>query len=346
MADQMSTSNQRILIVSPSWVGDMVMSQTLYSLLKSQDDSVQIDVMAPAASKPLVSRMPDVSQSVLFDVDHGEIRIGYRRRFARALRANRYDRAIVLPNSLKSALVPYFARIPQRTGYLGELRYGLLNDIRRLDKVQSPRMIDRFMRLGMQPGETLPEHQQPALSVDEENQFECVSRLQLDTSVPILGLCPGAEFGDAKRWPEAHFASLASAAVKAGMQVWLFGSARDRVLAAEVVSQIDRRQQVNCHNLAGKTTLLDAIDLLKLCHHVVTNDSGLMHIASAVGCHTVALYGSTSPDFTPPLSDRAEIIRSTIECSPCFSRECPLNHKNCLNELLPSTVIPLLDLPA
>ena len=208
-------AEQRILVVSPSWVGDMVMSQTLYSLLKKRNPNVYIDVMAPGASKPLLSRMADIHQSVLFDVGHREVRFGYRARFASSLRSNQYDQAIVLPNSLKSALVPFLAKIPVRTGYRGEIRYIFLNDIRRLDKARLPRMIARFMSLGLSPGEPLPEYKPPELIIDQGNQEDCLKRFGLGRSPPALGMCPGAEFGDAKRWPEEKFAEVAQGAIDA-----------------------------------------------------------------------------------------------------------------------------------
>jgi len=330
-------SEQRILVVSPSWIGDMVMSQTLYALLKKHDK--EIDVIAPAASKPLLSRMPEVNRSMLFDVGHGELRYGYRRQFARSLRRNNYQQAIVLPNSLKSALVPFLANIPIRTGFRGEMRYILLNDIRLLDERRLPRMIDRFMALGLPAMAPLPEPEQPRLTVDKRNQTECLRQLGLNTKTKILGLCPGAEFGDAKRWPESKFAEVAGAAIERGMQVWIFGSAPDRSISDKIIEQIPPVMREHCQNLAGRTTLLDAIDLLSLCGEVVTNDSGLMHVAAALGCKTVVLYGSTSPTFTPPLTEKAVIISEEIACSPCFKRTCPLVHKNCLNLLDASQVI-------
>jgi heptosyltransferase-2 len=330
-------SAQRILVVSPSWIGDMVMSQTLYALLKKHDK--EIDVIAPAASKPLLSRMPEVNRSMLFDVGHGELRFGYRRQFAGSLRRNNYQQAIVLPNSLKSALVPFLADIPVRTGFRGEMRYILLNDIRLLDERRLPRMIDRFMALGLPAMAPLQDPEPPQLTVDGRNQTECLRQLRLNTKATILGMCPGAEFGDAKRWPESKFAEVARAAIERGMQVWIFGSAADRSISDTIIKQIPSAMQGHCQNLAGRTTLLDAIDLLSLCGEVVTNDSGLMHVAAALGCKTVVLYGSTSPTFTPPLTEKAIIISEDIACSPCFKRTCPLGHKNCLNLLDASQVI-------
>ena len=337
-------TEKRILVVSPSWVGDIVMSQTLFSLLKQTDPSTRLDVMAPSASKPLLSRMANVDNALLFDVGHGEMNLGYRRAFARDLSHAHYDQAIILPNSFKSALVPFFAKIPLRTGYRGEMRYKLLNDMRILDKATLPRMIDRFMALGMASGKTLPKYSQPSLLVDPKNQDDCIKRFDLNKSKVILGICPGAEFGDAKRWSEHKFALVAKAVIEYGMQVWLFGSARDRVITDKICKMLPSGYEKDCTNLAGRTTLLDALDLINLCDHVVTNDSGLMHVASAVGCKIVVLYGSTSPEFTPPLTSDAAVIKKSIICSPCFKRECPLEHKNCLNLIEPNDVLVQLGL--
>ena len=332
-------TEQRILVVSPSWVGDIIMSQTLYSLLKENDPGVRIDVMAPSASKPLLSRMTNVDRPLLFDVGHGEMNVGYRRLFARALQKTKYDQAIVLPNSFKSALVPFFAKIPLRTGYRGEMRYKLLNDMRILDRAKLPRMIDRFMALGLGSSKTLPRYREPSLLIDRINQDDCLRRFNLDVSKPVLGICPGAEFGDAKRWPEEKFAGVAKEVIESGMQVWLFGSARDRVITSKICKILPSSYEKDCTNLAGRTTLLDVVDLINLCGQVISNDSGLMHVASAVGCKIVVVYGSTSPKFTPPLTTNPIVVRKSIQCSPCFKRNCPLEHKNCLNLIEPEDVL-------
>ncbi|MFP6805927.1 MAG: lipopolysaccharide heptosyltransferase II [Pseudomonadales bacterium] len=341
--------NDRILIVGPSWVGDMVMAQTLFKSLAKTRPGVQIDVMAPPAALAVANRMQEVDRTILFDIAHGQLGISYRRQFARSLKDRDYQQAIVLPNSLKSALVPWFADIENRTGFLGEMRYFLLNDIRLLDKKRLPRMIDRFVALGDEPNTkdaslpvpSLPELSFPELGVDSKNQSECLSRLSLDMERPVLAICPGAEFGDAKRWPEAHYAGLCNYAIERGMQVWIFGSPRDEKVAAGIVSGID--DKARSHNLTGRTTLVDVVDLLALARLVVSNDSGLMHIAAAVGCETTVVYGSTSPDFTPPLTHKLNIVSDKLSCSPCFKRDCPLGHKDCLNKLLPDRLHPIID---
>jgi len=323
-----------VLVVGPSWVGDMVMAQTLLKSLKECRPDVSLDMLAPPASLPVAERMPEVRRCIEFGVGHGELSLGYRLSVARRLRGE-YTQAIVLPNSLKSALVPAFAGIPLRTGFLGEMRYFLLNDPRLLDEKRLPRMIDRFIALG--DGDFAGH---PALRIDTENFKRQVQGRNLDLSSPILGLCPGAEFGDAKRWPASHFAALADRASHIGMQVWIFGSPADKAVADEIC---DESKNV-CVNLAGETSLTDAIDLISACRLVVSNDSGLMHIAAATGVEVAVVYGSTSANFTPPLSEKASILSEQLDCSPCFARTCPLGHKNCLQQLKPEKLFRLLDL--
>ena len=327
----MAGQAQRVLIVGPAWVGDMVMSQVIYSGLRADNPDIEIDVLTPRATLSLVQRMPEVNRGILIDQRHGQFGFGYRRALGSKLAENRYDRAIVTPNSLKSALVPFFADIPRRVGFLGEYRYFLLNDIRLLDKRRLPLMTDRFLAL---IDKTRAQMIRPQLMVDEDNQTRFIRESGLDLSKPVVGFCPGAEFGDAKQWPESYFAELGRRLVAQGKQVWILGSPADEQTGAIISDGIGD----GCTNLSGKTTLPDAIDLLALCESVVTNDSGLMHIAAAVGTPVTAIYGSTSPDFTPPLSDRAKIVRLGLDCSPCFKRECPLGHRNCLNRLSPDLV--------
>ncbi len=326
---------RRVLVVAPAWLGDMIMSQVIYSSLRQSSEDLLLDVLAPKATLPLVQRMPQVSRGIHMDQTHGQLGFGYRRALGHKLAENEYDQAIVTPNSLKSALVPFFADVPKRTGFLGEYRYYLLNDIKLLDKKRLPLMTDRFMALVDQPGSAMAK---PKLLVDSGNaeRFLADNGLKLDR--PVIGFCPGAEFGDAKKWPEKHFASLARSVLEKGYQVWIFGSPADAETGRTIANEVGE----GCTNLAGKTSLLDAIDLISLCSTVVTNDSGLMHVAAAVGVKVAALYGSTSPGFTPPLIDTAEIISLNLSCSPCFKRDCPLGHKNCLTQLEPAQVLEVL----
>ena len=310
----------------------MIMSQVIYSALREEYPDIDIDVLAPSATLSLVTRMPEVNRGILIDQAHGQVGLGYRFRLGAELKKNNYDWAIITPNSFKSALVPFAADVPLRTGFLGEYRYFLLNDIKLLDKPRLPLMTDRFLAL---VGKTSAEMIPPRLGVDKQSQASFLARHQLATDKPVIGFCPGAEFGDAKKWPEAHYGALAKQLIDQGYRIWIFGSPADQATGETIVSIAGH----DCINLAGETSILEAIDLLAICQTVVSNDSGLMHIAAAVGTRVVAIYGSTSPGFTPPISEEAHIVSRTLDCSPCFKRTCPLGHKDCLNKLMPEQVL-------
>ena len=327
-----------ILIIGPSWVGDMVMAQTLFVCHKRQHPDCQIDVLAPEWSRPLLERMPEVREALSFPLGHGAFELATRRRIGQQLRG-RYDQAILLPNSLKSALVPYFAGIPKRTGWRGEMRFGLLNDIRTLDKARYPLMIERFMALAYAPGAELPKpYPKPRLAIDPASRDAALERFGLSLDRPVLALCPGAEFGEAKRWPAEHYAAVADARLRQGWQVWLFGSQKDAPGGEEIREWVTPGFEEDVYNLAGRTSLAEAIDLLSCASAVISNDSGLMHVAAALDRPLVAVYGSTSPGFTPPLASQVEVVRLGLECSPCFDRTCRFGHYDCLRLLQPSLV--------
>ena len=326
-----------ILIVGPSWVGDMVLAQSLFKTLRAHHPAAAIDVLAPGWSAALLERMPEVRRAVNLPFGHGELKLGKRFAFARTLLREQYDWAIVLPNSFKSALPPWVARIPRRTGFRGEWRYGLLNDLRRLDKQRWPRTVDRFVALAYTADASLPPAlPDPQLRIDEEGVQQALKRLALSQPTrPLLALCPGAEYGPAKRWPVEHFAEVAQRQIAAGWDVWLFGSDKDRAITTDIAQHAGE----GCQNLAGRTTLGEAIDLLSLANAVVSNDSGLMHVAAALSRPLIAIYGSSDPGFTPPMSARAQIVRLGLECSPCFQRTCPLGHTRCLRDILPERIV-------
>jgi heptosyltransferase-2 len=304
--------------------------------LHERSAQLQVDVLAPPWTAPLVRRMPEVTDVIDNPFGHGELKVFARRRLGLGLRDRRYHRAIVLPNSFKSALPPFFAAIPVRTGFRGELRTGVLNDVRPLDEKRLPLLVERFAALAEPPGTALRRPvPRPRLRADPLNRARAIERLQLSTDRPMVAFCPGAEYGEAKRWPVEHFAALAGRVLAAGAQVWLFGSANDKSIADAITSR--------CHtqgiaDLCGRTSLADAIDLLSLAAVVVSNDSGLMHIAAALDRPLVALYGSSSPGYTPPLAPQARVLSLELPCSPCFERVCPLGHFKCLRDLAPDRV--------
>jgi lipopolysaccharide heptosyltransferase II len=311
-------SEPSILVVGPSWVGDMIMAQSLLKLLKSRQPGCSIDLLAPQWSLPVIARMPEVRKGVVLPAAHGELAFGKRWQLGQWLRAANYQRAIVLPRSMKAALVPWFAGIPRRTGFRGEMRFGVINDRRPFDKSVLDQTVKRFVALGLEPGEPLPELPQPELAVAADNQDRLCEQFGLTRTRPIVALMPGAEYGPAKCWPLAHFSELAAALGRAGFDVWVLGSAKESAQGEAIAKASE------AHNLCGRTELEDVVDLLALCQAVVSNDSGLMHMAAAVGCHVIGIYGSTSPDFTPPLTERKTLHYLGLDCSPCFKRECPL----------------------
>ncbi len=334
-------SGEKILIIGPAWIGDMVMAQSLFMLLRRQDAAAVIDVVGPAWSLPLVARMPEVRRGIALAAGHGDLALGARLALGRKLRAEGYARALVLPRSFKSALVPFFARVPVRTGFRAELRGLLLNDARPLDRAMLDQTIKRFLALGLPAGSTPPPPPQPALRVDFANRAGLLARRGLGAR-PAIAMMPGAAYGPAKQWPIAHFAELAQMLVARGYETWVLGSAGERELGAEI--RVSAGEHV--HDLCGQTSLADAVDLLSGVRAAVTNDSGLMHVAAAAGTHVVALYGSSSPRFTPPLTTDSTIHYLGLECSPCFARTCPLGHLNCLRHLSPAAVArTILDSP-
>lgn len=324
------------LIVGPSWVGDMVMAQSLIISLKQREPTLPIDVIAPRWSVPIVQRMDEVRDAIPLPVAHGEVGWGKRRALGKSLRCKDYQQAIVLPRSLKSALVPWFVKVPKRTGYRGEWRNGALNDLRTVDKERTPTPAMRWLALGYAPGSPLPPQPPfPHLRPDADNQQRLIEELDLDTGQPVIALVPGAEHGNAKCWPASYFAEVARRLTDSGVRVWLMGSPKEEELA----DRINSEAQGVATNLCGRTSLPDAVDLLAKAHAVVSNDSGLMHVAASVGSFVVALYGSSTPAYTPPLTDRCRILYLNLECSPCFAQDCPLGHHNCLRQIMPDQVM-------
>lgn len=303
----------KTLIIGPSWVGDMMMSQSLYRTLKMNNPDMEIDVMAPAWCRALLSKMPEVSQAIAMPIGHGKLALTQRYHLGKSLRDQNYDQAIVLPNSLKSALIPFFASIPKRTGWKGEQRYGLLNDMRKLDKSAFPLMVERYIALAYPKGKIsaandIPQPlNYPKLVVDVKEITDTLGEFNLQDQGPFIGFCPGAEFGPAKRWPDYHYAKLANMLVSQEAKIIIFGSEKDKSVGDAIIKQMDSPDK--CINLAGSTSIAQAVNLIACCKAIVTNDSGLMHVAAALDRPLVALYGPSSPDFTPPLSDKAEVIR-------------------------------------
>ncbi len=330
--EDLGTVAARVLVVGPAWVGDMVMAHTLVPGLVRR--GAVVEFLAPPATAALARRMPGVTVVHDLNVGHGELGLGERVAAARRLQQRGFDWSIVLPNSWKSALPPFLAGIPRRTGFTGEARFGLLNDHRKLDVRNLPRQVDRFASLAN------VEPSNPRLEANPSRGEERLRRFGLDLgSRTLVALCPGADHGPSKRWPAEHFAELARRLAATGAAVCVLGSVRDAELGASIAARSPAL------DLAGKTRLDEVVDVLSIAGAAVTNDSGLMHVAAALGVPVAAVYGSTTPAFTPPLSTRAVAIGEELPCRPCFKRACPLGHLACLTTISARRVMAaLLDL--
>lgn len=334
-----STSPKKILIVSPAWIGDIVIAQSLLKYIKQCDSETLIDVLAPDWSHELYSVMPEINEIFTMPLGHSQFQLKKRWQLGKELRKKKYHQAIILPNSWKSAIIPFAARIPVRTGWLGEMRFGLLNDWRILNKKNYPLMVQRFLVLGNKKSLAYQnldwQLYQPRLKVLVNPENSKVENLSLTKKKPILILCPGAAYGSAKCWPAEYFAEIANCKKSKDWQIVLLGAKSDEAMG----HRIQKLTQHACINLIGKTSLLEALNVLSFSTLVISNDSGLMHLTAALDRPLIALYGSSSPEFTPPLSKKTKIIYLKLSCSPCFKRECPLVHFNCLKQLTPQTVL-------
>lgn len=327
-----------VLLVGPSWVGDMVMAASLVEVLRLREPDRPIDVLAPAAALPVARMIPGVRRTIALGLGHGELGLMARWRAGRALRGEGYGKAIILPRAFKAAIPPFAAGIPERIGYRGELRSPLLTDARPDTDRKTARTLERFVALGLPRGmRAVPPR--PRLVLPDGAADAAHAKFPLMGQGPVMVLCPGAEYGPAKRWPADRFAALAALAVAAGYRVRVLGSPKD----AEAAVEIEATSGVPVDNLVGRTNLVDAAALLATADVVISNDSGLMHIAGAFDRNLVVLYGASSEKMTPPASPRAQVLALDLPCRPCHQRECPLGTLACLLGIGPQDVLAAAD---
>jgi heptosyltransferase II len=324
----------RRLVISPNWIGDAVMAQPLLRLLREQHPESPIDVLAPPAVAPVWRQMSEVDSVVETPFRHGALQLKQRWQLARALRRRGYAEAYVLPNTLKFALIPWLAGIARRVGYKGESRYGLIN-VMHHDAGAAPLPMVAFYAALARPPSDAPQLAglpRPKLAVSAAQIGAACAHASLAPEGALIAFAPGAEFGSAKRWPAAHFAALAARILAAdpGARIVLLGSPKERDVCAEIVDQVG---SASVRNLAGATTLAEAFALIARADAVVANDSGLLHVASALNRPVIALYGPTDPDHAPPFSDQAKSLSLRLACAPCRQRECPLGHQDCMQKL-------------
>jgi heptosyltransferase-2 len=339
----------RILIIAPNWIGDAVTSQPLLATLKAQYPESKIDVLASHWVAPIYRACSEVDDVIEAKFEHQQLQWNLRKQLAKEIESKKYQACFVLPNSFKSALIPWLANIPFRIGYRGELRFGLINlALDNPSKVNRPPMVEHYLALSnllIDDETTSSDELTPKLNVALTAQQSVDKKLQVQNihSESLYVLCPGAEYGPTKRWPATHFAKLAQLLIEENPnnQVILLGSKSDQILAQEITAQA--QQADNIHNWCGDTSLDEAIALIGMSKAVVSNDSGLMHIAAALKTPQVAIFGSSDPAHTPPLSNKAKVIWLNMPCSPCHKKECPLGHLLCLKDILPEQVLATLN---
>jgi len=329
------------LIIAPQWIGDAVMTEPLLRRLHARGERLTVGALPWVA--PVYRAMPQVREVIEFPFAHGGLQLKARRALAKRI-AGQFDAAYVLPNSLKSALLPLLAGIPKRIGYLGEARIGLLTHrLKNPLKGKRPPMVAFYSALS---GETNLEVDRPVLQMPDLEVTQALAELGLQRGTYVV-FAPGAEYGPAKRWPSAHFSALAQSL---DVPVVLLGSGKEAALCEEIAAPVNAIQQGKCLNFAGKTTLVQALCAIAAARQVVSNDSGLMHVAAAFGVPQVAIFGSSSPLHTPPLSARAAVLwlkndpdyQPPLDCAPCFERECPLGHTRCLKDISAARVLTAL----
>jgi heptosyltransferase II len=322
------------LIIAPQWIGDAVMTEPLLRRLHARGERITVGALPWVA--PMYRCMPQVAEVIEFPFAHGGLQLKARRSIAKQIEG-RFDTAYVLPNSLKSALLPLLAGVPKRVGYLGEARVGLLSHrIKNPPKDKRPPMVAFYSALS---GEGGVEADRPQLKVNAAEVEQTLKTLGLQRGQYAI-FVPGAEYGPAKRWPAELFAELAQ---QLDVPVLLLGSSKDAALCDEIVALAPKHTT----NLAGKTSLTQAMHAQAASKIIVTNDSGLMHVAAALDVPQVAIFGSSSPLHTPPLSSAAQVIwlknepgyQPALDCAPCFERECPLGHTRCLQDITPKQVL-------
>jgi heptosyltransferase II len=324
-------------VIAPQWIGDAVMTEPLLRRLHARGERLTVGALPWVA--PVYRAMPQVDDVIEFPFQHGGLQLRARRAIAKQIEG-RFGTAYVLPNSLKSALLPFLSGIAKRVGYLGEARVGLLTH-RLKNPGDKPPMVAFYSALSGETNDLALDR--PRLQLAGGAVQEALDRHGLRPQGYVV-FAPGAEYGPAKRWPPIHYAELAK---QLNRTVLLLGSAKEAPLCEEIAQESGGGR---CVNLAGRTPLLEAFALIAAAQAVVSNDSGLMHVAAGFGVPQVALFGSSSPLHTPPLNERAQVVwlkqdpayQPPLDCSPCFERECPLGHQRCLFDITPERVRPLL----
>jgi heptosyltransferase-2 len=318
------------------WIGDFVRCHTVVQLLNQRHPGRPVDVLTTTLCAPLLDYMPGVRKGIVWDLPRKRISWREHKALAERLAAERYGQVLVMPRTWKSALAPYLAGIPERTGFAGEARFILLNDLR-FGERRLPRMVDRCGALTLPKGESIPaDWPRPELAVPMAEADEWRSKRGLaDDHRPVIAFAPGA-VGPSKRWPVEYFGELAKSLTADGYQIWILGSTNEGSLAAEIVGAAGP----HARDLTS-SDLSNAILALKLARAAVSNDSGLVHVAAAMGTPTIGIFGPTSPWHWAPLNPLAAVIetRTEVSCRPCHKPTCRMVHHRCMRDIRAGEVL-------
>ena len=312
--------NKKILIIAPAWIGDLIMSASFIKALKKNQNN-SIDILVNSNLLHLANVIPGIRKVIASETEHGRLSLIYRIKKGLSLRSEQYDECYILTNSYKSAIIPFIARIKKRIGYLGEFRYGLINLIKQPIE-RNLGMVNRYLHL-IDQKYTHKANPVFDLKTDKELIF---NKYKFDGKYIVF--CPDAEYGPAKRWPTNKWLNLANDLSKL-YNVIIVG------LDTSISNAFRSLESDKITNLIGKTNLLEVMQIIASSEGVISNDSGLMHVSASLGKKIIALYGSSSPTYTPPLisKEKRDIIYKDLDCSPCFKRVCPLGHTKCLNDI-------------
>ena len=329
---------KKILVRSTNWIGDTVMMLPSLLALKKNFPHAQITVLANPWVIPLLENHPSVDRTMIFAKGNGFFHsLKEVARIISRLRAEKFDLAVLFQNAFEAAFLAYMGKVRYRVGYNTDRRGFLLtHKIVRNQKILLSHQVDYFLGLADAMDWQIEERKPLLYCTEEDSRSGSLMLFSegIDDTSFIVGINPGAEYGSAKRWPEERFAIIGDWAVKRwNAKVVIFGSFSE----TEIASKISDLMGENSVNLCGKTTLGEAIALIKRCNFFVTNDSGLMHIAAAFNIPMVAVFGPTNHVITRPLSNNSRIVRHSVSCSPCLKEMCPTDHR-CMLSIVPEEV--------
>ena len=317
--------NKKILIIAPAWIGDLIVSASFIKALNNNQNN-SIDILVNSNLSNIANVIPGIRKVISSETEHGRLSLIYRIKKGLSLRSEQYDECYILTNSYKSAIIPLIAGIKKRISYLGEFRYGLINIIKQPIE-RNLGMVNRYLHLIDQK---YSDKINPVFDIKTNRQL-IFNKFKFDGKYIVF--CPDAEYGPAKRWPTNKWLNLA----KDLSQLYKVIIVGLDTSISEVFRPVESHKIIN---LIGKTNLVEVMEIIASSEGVISNDSGLMHVSVALDKKIIALYGSSSPTYTPPLisKEKREIIYKDLDCSPCFKRVCPLGHTKCLNDIKVSEV--------